>query len=96
MVLNNSTRPMFKHKLTTIKLGNYSNVAEYLKKIQEIQFELASIGGAMDEQNLVEKVFNIFLDSFGGVLQTFNGNLQLSTFVKLLTKLMQEEKCLAF
>jgi hypothetical protein len=29
----------------------------------------------MDEQNLVEKVFNIFLDSFGGVIQTFNGNL---------------------
>ncbi len=50
----------------------------------------------MDEQNLVEKVFNTFVDSFGRVLQTFNGNLQLSTLVKLLTRLVQEEKCLAF
>jgi hypothetical protein len=58
---------------------------EYLEKIQKIQFELVSIGGIMDEQNLVQKVFNTFLNNFGRVLQTFNGNLQLSTFIKLLT-----------
>ncbi len=48
---------------------------EYLQKIQKMQFELVSIGGAMDEQNLVEKVLNTFINSFGRVLQTFNGNL---------------------
>jgi len=58
---------------------------KYLQKIQKIRFELVSIGAAMDEQNLVEKEFNTFFDSFGRVLQTFNGNLQLSTFIKLLT-----------
>jgi hypothetical protein len=58
---------------------------EYLEKIQKIQFELVSNGGAMDEQNLVEKVLNTFFDIFGKVLQTFNGNLQLATFIKLLT-----------
>jgi hypothetical protein len=50
-------------------------MAKKLQKIQEILFEFASIAGAMDEQNLVEKVFNTFIDNFGGVLQTFNGNL---------------------
>jgi hypothetical protein len=57
---------------------------KYLQKIQKIQFELVSIGGTMDEQNLVEKVFNTFF-VFGRVLQTFNGSLQLSKFIKLLT-----------
>jgi hypothetical protein len=57
----------------------------YLQKNQKIQIEFAGISGTMDEQNLVEKVFNAFFNSFGKVLQTFNGNLQFSTFIKLLT-----------
>lgn len=85
IVPNNVTRLMFKNKLITIKLGNYFNVMEYSQKILNIQFELETMVKFCMNKTWWKLCFVFHKPiphNFGGVIQTFNGNLKLPTFVE--------------
>jgi len=70
---------MLKDKLPTIELINGASVMEYLHQIQEIYYELASIGQGTHDVEIVEWINNLLL-SYESIFQVFSAQAKLPTF----------------
>jgi hypothetical protein len=86
-----SRKILLKNKLSSLRMAEDGQVAQFLQQVQEVINQLASIGEVVSDTDLVTMVLNSLPESWDGLASSLVYRAQIPTFTEVSGLMLQEE-----